>query len=58
MRAFARESAHVVIVDVDDAAGESTAREIAKSGRSARSRRADVTDEDAVAGAVREAVDE
>jgi NAD(P)-dependent dehydrogenase (short-subunit alcohol dehydrogenase family) len=57
-RAFAREQARVMILDVDDEAGEATARGIAVAGGSALYRRADVTDEDAVAGAVRAAVEE
>jgi NAD(P)-dependent dehydrogenase (short-subunit alcohol dehydrogenase family) len=50
-RAFAREGAQVTVLDVDEADGEATAAEIG-----GRFRRVDVTDEDAVRGAVEEAV--
>jgi NAD(P)-dependent dehydrogenase (short-subunit alcohol dehydrogenase family) len=55
-RAFAREGAHVTILDVNAKAGEATAREIGASAGSARFRTVDVTDEGAVKGAVEEAV--
>jgi NAD(P)-dependent dehydrogenase (short-subunit alcohol dehydrogenase family) len=55
-RAFAREGAHVTILDVNAEDGEATAREIEDSAGSARFRTVDVTDEGAVKGAVEEAV--
>ena len=55
-RSFAREGADVTILDVNVADGETTAREIAEAGGSARFRAVDVTDEAAVKGAVAEVV--
>jgi 3-hydroxybutyrate dehydrogenase len=56
---FADEGAQVVVVDLDRAAPETAAREIAaRSGRPALGVAADVTDEDAVGSAVGRAVDQ
>ena len=57
-RAFAREGAHVVVLDVDVAEGEATAAAIADAGGIARFRRVDVTDEEAIRSAVGETVGE
>jgi NAD(P)-dependent dehydrogenase (short-subunit alcohol dehydrogenase family) len=57
-RGFAAEGASVVIFDVDDVRGEETAQAIVAAGGVARYRHADVTDDDAVALAVRETVAE
>jgi NAD(P)-dependent dehydrogenase (short-subunit alcohol dehydrogenase family) len=56
--AFAREGARVLLVDVDNRAGEAAAAEILDTGGDARFAHADVTDETAVKAAVRRATDE
>jgi 3-oxoacyl-[acyl-carrier protein] reductase len=49
---FAREGAKVAVWDVQDAAGEATAREMVAAGADARFQRVDVTSADAVEGAL------
>ena len=55
--AFAREGARVLLCDVDDAAGESVAKEISEAGGQARFVHTDVTLEPDVQAAVQEAVE-
>jgi NAD(P)-dependent dehydrogenase (short-subunit alcohol dehydrogenase family) len=54
-RAFAREGAHVTILDVNQAAGSALAAELADARGSVRFRSVDVRDEGGVRGAVEEA---
>jgi len=56
-RRFAEEGAHVVIADIDEAAGEAVAKSLLDSGGSAWARRTDVRNFADVQGLMRESVD-